>query len=61
MWVCPKCNHKFFNINQSHSCGNYTVEDFIKDKTVIDSLRRTIYEIAYDPYSQIIYNIWQPE
>jgi hypothetical protein len=33
MWTCPKCKHKFYNTNQSHSCGNYTVDDFLKGKT----------------------------
>lgn len=38
MWTCPKCNHKFYNTNQSHSCGNYTMNDFLKGKseTMID-------------------------
>lgn len=33
MWSCPVCKQKFYNKNQSHSCGNYTVEDFLKGKT----------------------------
>jgi hypothetical protein len=33
MWTCPKCGHKFFNKNQSHSCGNFEVADFLKNKT----------------------------
>jgi hypothetical protein len=33
MWTCPKCGHQFFNKNQSHSCGGYTVEDFLKGKS----------------------------
>ena len=33
MWTCPKCNHKFYNTNQSHSCGNYTINDFLKGKS----------------------------
>ncbi|HZY36870.1 MAG TPA: DUF5655 domain-containing protein [Mucilaginibacter sp.] len=32
MWTCPKCHHQFYNKNQSHSCGAYTVDDFLKDK-----------------------------
>jgi hypothetical protein len=32
MWTCPKCRHQFYNKNQSHSCGEYTVDDFLKDK-----------------------------
>ena len=33
MWTCPTCGHKFYNKNQSHSCGNYTVELFLKGKS----------------------------
>src|SRR5690242_6351865 len=33
MWTCPKCGHKFYNKNQSHSCGNLTVEDFLRGKS----------------------------
>ncbi len=33
MWTCPKCKHHFFNKNQSHSCGGYTVDDFLKGKS----------------------------
>jgi hypothetical protein len=33
MWTCPKCKHQFFNKNQSHSCGNFTVEDFLAGKS----------------------------
>ena len=33
MWTCPKCKHKFYNKNQSHSCGSYTVSDFLEGKT----------------------------
>ncbi len=33
MWTCPKCRHKFVNRNQSHSCGHYTVEDFLEGKS----------------------------
>src|SRR5690242_4571873 len=35
MWVCPKCKHKFYNTNQSHSCGRYSLDDFLKSKTEI--------------------------
>ena len=34
MWTCPKCKHKFYNKNQSHSCGNYSVADFVRGKPV---------------------------
>ncbi|MGZ3777609.1 MAG: hypothetical protein ACXVI9_08410 [Mucilaginibacter sp.] len=29
----PRCEHQFYNKNQSHSCGGYTVDDFLKGKT----------------------------
>ncbi len=32
MWTCPKCRHQFYNKNQSHSCGSYTVDDFLRGK-----------------------------
>jgi len=32
MWTCPKCHHQFYNKKQSHSCGSYTVEDFLTGK-----------------------------
>ena len=34
MWTCPTCKHKFVNRNQPHSCGNYTVDDFLRGKSV---------------------------
>jgi hypothetical protein len=34
MWTCPKCKHQFYNKNQSHSCGSYTVDDFLAGKPV---------------------------
>src|SRR5580698_7638803 len=33
MWTCPNCHQKFVNINQSHSCGSFTVEEFLEGKT----------------------------
>jgi len=33
MWTCPRCGHHFYNTNQSHSCGWYTVDDFLKGKS----------------------------
>jgi hypothetical protein len=32
MWICPKCGHQFVNKNQSHSCGSFTVADFLAGK-----------------------------
>ncbi len=33
MWICPKCGHQFYNKNQSHSCGGYTVVAFLQNKS----------------------------
>jgi hypothetical protein len=33
MWICPACKHKFFNSNQSHSCGDYSVDGFLEGKS----------------------------
>lgn len=35
MWICPKCGHKFYNRNQAHSCGEYSVEKFLQGKTEV--------------------------
>ena len=32
LWKCPRCGREFANTNQPHSCGDYTVEDFLRDK-----------------------------
>jgi Domain of unknown function (DUF5655) len=32
MWRCPKCSRQFANRNQEHSCGKYTVEEFLIGK-----------------------------
>ncbi|MBV8216357.1 MAG: hypothetical protein JOZ08_24325 [Verrucomicrobia bacterium] len=33
LWKCPKCSREFANRNQEHSCGKYSVEDFLDGKT----------------------------
>jgi hypothetical protein len=33
MWECPNCHQHFYNTNQSHSCGVYSVEQFLAGKT----------------------------
>ena len=33
LWLCPKCDRPFANRNQSHSCGRYSVEDFLRGKS----------------------------
>ena len=30
MWTCPKCGAKFVNMNQWHSCGRATVEEWLE-------------------------------
>src|SRR5437867_3712639 len=32
MWRCPDCGRRFANRNQEHSCGKYSVEDYLKGK-----------------------------
>jgi hypothetical protein len=32
MWACPQCGRKFANRNQSHACGQYTVEQHLNGK-----------------------------
>lgn len=33
MWICPNCHQQFVNTNQSHSCGRFTVEQFLEGKS----------------------------
>jgi hypothetical protein len=33
LWKCPKCGRQFANRQQSHSCGRYTVDSFLKGKS----------------------------
>ncbi len=33
MWTCPKCKQRFVNRNQAHSCGNYTIAEFLEGKS----------------------------
>jgi hypothetical protein len=32
LWTCPCCGRQFANRNQEHSCGKYTVDDFLRGK-----------------------------
>ncbi len=32
LWKCPRCGRQFANRNQEHSCGQYTVDDFLRGK-----------------------------
>lgn len=33
MWTCPFCKQKFVKNNQVHSCGDRTLDDFLKGKS----------------------------
>jgi hypothetical protein len=33
MWTCPNCSQKFIKENQSHSCRERTVDDFLIGKS----------------------------
>jgi hypothetical protein len=33
MWTCPLCRQRFVNNNQSHSCGDKVLADFLKGKS----------------------------
>jgi len=34
MWTCPLCQQTFVNTNQSHSCGDKVLADFLHNKSV---------------------------
>lgn len=33
MWTCPHCKQKFVRNNQSHSCGDSVLDDFLHGKS----------------------------
>ncbi len=33
MWTCPACGQQFKNTGQAHSCGDRTLDDFLKGKS----------------------------
>ena len=33
MWTCPKCKAQFVQKNLWHSCGDFSVDDFLKGKS----------------------------
>ena len=33
LWRCPKCGRSYANRNQSHSCGRYSVNGYLKGKS----------------------------
>jgi hypothetical protein len=30
MWTCPRCGRAFANRNQSHACGDWTLDDHVR-------------------------------
>ena len=35
MWICPNCNQKFVRENQTHSCNDKTLQDYLRGKSDI--------------------------
>ena len=33
LWTCPKCDRQFVNANMPHSCGRYSVGQFLEGKS----------------------------
>ena len=33
LWTCPKCKREFVNTNMPHSCGRYSVKQFLAGKS----------------------------
>ncbi len=33
LWTCPKCERQFINANMPHSCGKYSVKQFLATKS----------------------------
>jgi len=33
LWTCPNCDRQFVNSNMPHSCGRYSVKQFLTGKT----------------------------
>lgn len=33
LWTCPKCKRQFVNSNMPHSCGHYSVRQFLTGKS----------------------------
>jgi len=46
MWTCPGCGAQFVNKNASHSCGDYSVEKFLNDKT--EKMKRLFWFIVHE-------------
>src|SRR4029450_7482045 len=41
LWTCPKCKRQFVNTNMPHSCGRYSVQQFLAGKS---SYATTLYQ-----------------
>lgn len=52
MWTCPKCERKFKTTNQSHWCGNVSLDELFYDKP--DELL-----LAFDTLTQVV-SEWEP-
>jgi hypothetical protein len=47
LWTCTACGHAFANRNQSHSCGRFSVEAFLRgrspgDVALFEAFRRGV-------------------
>jgi len=50
MWNCPACNQKFLHQNQSHSCNDKNVTDFLQGKSAHTV---ALFQYFLDTYKQI--------
>lgn len=50
MWICPKCQQKFVNAHQWHSCGQGSVEAFLEGQT---QTARQLFATLLDEVKQI--------
>ncbi|HTQ28808.1 MAG TPA: DUF5655 domain-containing protein [Puia sp.] len=50
MWTCPKCQQTFYHRNQSHSCGQFSVEGFLAGKT---DQSKSLFEAFLEAYRAI--------
>lgn len=50
MWECPNCHQHFYNTNQSHSCGQYSVGQFLTGKT---NTAKHLFQQFLDAYKTI--------
>ncbi len=50
MFTCPKCNQKFLRQNQTHSCNDKTLDDFLRGKSAITV---NLYHFFVNEYMQL--------